>query len=262
MPSLADHHSSRLVKMIYIGDSGTGKTGSLVSLVTAGYKLRILDLDNGIDVLAKYIKKECPDKIGNVQYETRRDRYKITPGGPMVEGSPKAFVDAMNLLTKWPDGTVPSQWGENTVLVIDSLSALGKAAFEWARGMNPNSKDPRQWYAQGQKGIEDVLANLTGEAFATNVIIISHVQLQELPDGGVKGYTNALGKAMGPVIPRYFNTLLLAESTGSGENVRRKIRTVPTGMIDLKSSAPFKLSKDYDLGTGLATIFAKLKEND
>ena len=82
------------------------------------------------------------------------------------------------------------------------------------------------------------------------------------PVGSVKGYTNALGKAMGATIPRYFNTLLLAESTGSGENVRRKIRTVPTGMIDLKSSAPFKLNREYDLSTGLATVFEKLKETD
>lgn len=261
MPSLSEHHSSKLVKMIYIGDSGTGKTGSLASLVAAGYQLRILDLDNGVDILAKYIRRDCPEKIKNVEYETRRDKYKITPSGAMIEGQPKAFVDAMSLLTKWPDGSKPSDWGENTILVLDSLSALGKAALEWAKGMNPTAKDPRQWYATGQKAIEDVLSNLTGESFNTNVIVISHVQLQELPDGSVKGYTNALGRAMGATIPRYFNTLLLAESTGSGENVKRKIRTVPTGMIDLKSSAPFKLSKDYDLGTGLATIFEKLKEN-
>ena len=262
MPSLSEHHSSKFVKMIYIGDSGTGKTGSLTSLVKAGYDLRILDLDNGVDILAKFVKKECPERISSILYETRRDKYKITPGGAMVDGSPKAFVDAMGLLTKWSDGTTPAQWGERTIFVLDSLSALGKAAFEWAKGMNPTSKDPRQWYATGQKALEDVLSNLTGESFATNVIIISHVQLQELPDGSVKGYTNALGKAMGATIPRYFNTLLLAESTGSGENVRRNIRTVPTGMIDLKSSAPFKLDKSYPLGTGLATIFEKLKEND
>lgn len=262
MPPLSEHHSSKFVKMIYIGDSGTGKTGSLASLAAAGYQIRILDLDNGVDILAKYVRKECPDKLSAIQYETRRDKYKITPGGAMVDGSPKAFVQAMELLTKWPDGTVPATWGENTIFVLDSLSALGKAAFEWAKGMNPTSKDPRQWYATGQKALEDVLSNITGEAFATNVIIISHVQLQELPDGSIKGYTNALGKAMGAVIPRYFNTLLLAESSGSGESVRRHIRTVPTGMIDLKSSAPFKLDKSYPLGTGLATIFAKLKETD
>jgi RecA/RadA recombinase len=168
----------------------------------------------------------------------------------------------MNLLMKWSDGSKPQDWGPDTIFVLDSLSALGRAAFEWAKGMNPTSKDPRQWYGTGQKALEDVLSNLTDAAFNANVIVISHVQLQELPDGSVKGYTNALGKAMGGVIPRYFNTLLLAERSGTGENARRKICTVPTGLVDLKTAAPFKLTKDYDLGTGLATIFEKLKETD
>lgn len=97
MTKLSDHHSSKIFKSLYIGDSSVGKTGSLVSLVKAGYFLRILDLDNGLDVLKQYIIKECPDKINNVDYETRRDKYKSTAGGPIVVGQPRAFVDSMAL---------------------------------------------------------------------------------------------------------------------------------------------------------------------
>lgn len=260
MPSLSDQTQSQLVKLLYIGDSGTGKTGSLTSLVAAGYNLRILDMDAGIDTLAKFVKRECPDKIKNVEFEQRRDKYRVTAAGPMIDGQPKAFVDAMNLMMKWTDGSNPAEWGERTFFILDSLSAFSRAAFEWAKGMNPTSKDPRQWYGQAQKAVEDTLSILSSPNFRTNVIIISHVQMQELSDGSVKGYVNAVGKAMGPVIPRYFNTLLLAESSGSGDNVRRVIRTVPTGLIDLKTSAPFKLEKSYPLGAGLATIVEKLRE--
>ena len=35
------------IKLLYIGDSGSGKTGSLASLVKDGYKIRILDYDSG-----------------------------------------------------------------------------------------------------------------------------------------------------------------------------------------------------------------------
>ena len=38
-----------------MGDSGTGKTEALCSLVLAGYKLRILDLDNGLDIVKSYL---------------------------------------------------------------------------------------------------------------------------------------------------------------------------------------------------------------
>lgn len=260
MPKLSEHHASSLVKLIYIGDSGTGKTGSLVSLLSNGYKLRVLDMDNGLDALVQFARKECPDKLDNVDYETVRDKYRMGPAGPVIAGTPKAFVDALKLLTKWSDESDPSEWGENTFLVIDSLSAMGRAAFAWARGLNPTAKDPRQWYFTAQQAIEDMIALLTGEAFHTNVILISHVNYKELHDGSTKGYANSIGSALGPTIPKYFNTMLLAEAIGSGKNIKRRIRTVPTGIIDLKNPAPFKIEADYPLETGLAQIVSGLKQ--
>lgn len=260
MTSLADHHASSLVKMLYIGDSGTGKTGSLVSLVAAGYKLHVLDLDNGLDVLAQYIRRDCPDKLANVDFETRRDKYKSTNAGPVIVQPVRAFADALALMTKWSDDSDPSKWGDNTILVLDSLSAFSRAAFEWAKSANPSTKDPRQWFYAAQQAVESAIALLTSEDFATNLIVISHVNLTELPDGTVKGFANAVGKAMGPIIPRYFNNLILAESSGSGQNVKRVLRTLPTGIVDLKTSAPFKIADRLDLSSGLATIFSNLKD--
>ena len=67
MTSLAKHPSNDLVKLLLIGDAKSGKTGSLVSLVQAGYKLRILDFDNLLDILKYLILRDCPDKIDNVE---------------------------------------------------------------------------------------------------------------------------------------------------------------------------------------------------
>ena len=54
----------KITKCILLGDSGTGKTGALASLVKAGYKLRVLDLDNKLasGILPQVIKRECADK--------------------------------------------------------------------------------------------------------------------------------------------------------------------------------------------------------
>lgn len=260
MPKLTDHHSGKFTKILYLGDSGTGKTGSLVSLVSAGYKLHVLDFDNGLDVLKEFAKRDCPDKLANVDYETVRDQYKAGPTGPMVAGVPKALVNSLKLLNKWSDESVPAEWGPDHILVVDSLTGLGKAAFEWAKGMNPGAKEPRQWYHQAQQAVDNVLSMLTSEAFHANVIIIAHVQFVEQSDGSVRGYANTIGKALGPMVPTYFNTMVLAKSQGSGTNVKRSILTVPTSMIDLKNPAPFKVDKELPLESGLATIFNKLKE--
>lgn len=267
MAPLREHKDAALFKFIYIGDSSVGKTGSLVSLVKAGYKLRILDLDNGVGTLRSYAMKECPDQIDNVDSVTVRDKIKLGvsaiyggKSGPVIDGQPKAFTQGLALMEKWDDGSVPSEWGPDYIFVLDSLSAYGKAALAWATGLNPSAKDPRQWFFAAQKGVEDTIALLTSEAFNTNVIIISHVNYKEVGEGNSKGYVNAIGSALGPIIPRYFNTLVMAESVGFGKMTKRKIKTMPTGVVDLKTPVSHTIESELPLETGLATLVETMKK--
>lgn len=260
MPKASDKTSSAFIKLLFIGASGAGKTGALTSLAEAGYKLRIIDLDSGLEALFNLIEHKDPKLLESVEYETFRDRVKMTAQGPRLKGAPKAYANTLAALEKWPeDGSDPAEWGEDYVLVIDSLTNVGRAAFQWAKAVNPTTKDPRQWYSAAQGLVEDLIANLTDEEFKCNVIVISHVELFEGPDGLRKGYTSAIGKALGPKLPRFFNTLLLSETKGSGSKVQRKIKTVPTALIDVKNPAPWKIDDEYDVADGLAKIFAKLK---
>lgn len=253
MASLDQHQSDSFLKLMYIGDSSTGKTGSLASLLADGYKMKILDMDNGLDSLVQYGRATAPEHLGNVEFETIRDTYHATRMGPIVRKA-EAFVAGLELMEKWGKEVED----ENTIFVLDSLTTFGKAAFEWAKGMNPTAKDPRQWYFSAQGAVENVLALLTSEAFKMNVIIISHVNYKEVTEGVHKGYASAIGSALGPTIPKYFNTLILAETIGAGANVKRRIKTVPTGVIDLKVSSP-KVDKELPLETGMSTLFKTLK---
>jgi len=98
MANLFEHQSSKFAKMIYVGDSGSGKTGSLVSLLADGYKFKILDMDNGLDSLVQFARIQCVDKITNVEFETKRDTYTSTRSGPIVKQA-KAFVESLDILT-------------------------------------------------------------------------------------------------------------------------------------------------------------------
>jgi hypothetical protein len=95
MPNLKDHQSSQFTKLLLIGDSGSGKTGALTSLVGAGYKLRIWDFDNGLDPLVQHVRRTAVDKLGNIEYHTLRDRKKSSPIGPVIDGPPKAFITSL-----------------------------------------------------------------------------------------------------------------------------------------------------------------------
>lgn len=258
MTSLANHQSNDFTKLLLSGDSGSGKTGALASLAKT-YSLRILDMDNGLDSLKSYILKECPERINSVEFRTLRDDYTSSPTGPKV-AKPKAFVEALKMLDNWKYDDVdlgdPAGWGSDCILVIDSLTFFADAAFNWAVGLNPTAKDPRQWYGSAQSAVEDTLALLTSGSFKTNVIVTSHFRYMENLDGSKKAYPTAVGSALGPTIPRYFNNWAQVEN----KNGKRQIQVGATPMIDLKNTKPFEAIKPYPIDNGLAEFFGVLRK--
>lgn len=263
-----------------MGDSGTGKTGALVSLVKDGFKLRILDYDNGLDSLVQQMKRVCPEKLTAgpitadtpVVYETLQDKFKATDAGPVLDGMPVAYPKGIKLLDRWKvaargkegepdyepgyDLGEPKSWGPDTILVVDSFTFFSNAALEWATVVK-FSKDGRAIYGEAQDAIEHTLGMFKSDEFRCNVIVIAHVRYVDRDDGLRKGYPKSAGTALGPIIPAYFNTVLLMETSGSGENVKRNIRTGPTGLIDLKN--PAAVLETFPISTGLADIFRRLR---
>lgn len=268
MGNLANHSSLEYVKALYLGDPGAGKTGSLTSLVAAGYRLCIFDFDNLLGTLVQYVKHQCPDKIGNVFFQTFTDEMKgsDTPlmmvGGfmkvlPFTEGVPKAFSSAMKQLNHWKtadeDLGDPAKFGKDTVLVIDTLSTLSMAAYRYCWGMNPGAKETQAVYFAAQQMVENVLALLFSEQVRTNVIVLAHIDYNKNQYEVMKGFPRAVGSALGPKIGGYFNCILQAEAVSPSKRV---IHTDSTGIVDLKNPVSFKLpAKDLPLDTGLATFF-------
>lgn len=261
MPALADHKSNKFVKMLLLGDAGTGKTSSLISLVQAGYKVRIWDFDGLLAPLIHLVRQKCPEKIGNVSFMTFRDKLKSTPAGPMVDGTPKAFNDSMKAFDKWEDGSVPGTWGPEYVCVVDSLSRWSDCAMRWGEFITPSGKggekDGRAIYGEAQRAIAAGLSYLTSDGFESNVIVIAHVAYQERGgDGVLKGFPKGPGSALSPDIPTYFATVLEAQTDLKNNKV---IRTLPTPLIDLKNPmgglAPAILKNE----TALAEFFKLAK---
>jgi hypothetical protein len=259
---LSTHQSNDNTKVLLIG-------GSLVSLVKAGYKLRILDFDNLLDILKYKILDECPDCIDNVEYRTIRDRYKAGAQGSVLDGTPKAWVTAIRMLDHWKytdeDGTEidlgkPALWGPDTILVVDSLSRLCDAAYDFHESIIPRGKsgdyDGRAVYGNSQDDVEKVLAMLTSRGFATNLIVIAHGIYQDLPDGTTKIFPQGVGQKLSPKIPQYFPNYIRYKNVGG----KRIMQLVSDPMIDLANTRPdaFK-EKTLPIETGLAEFFAALR---
>src|SRR5258707_6269254 len=204
MPSISEHQSNLYTKLLLLGDAKSGKTTALESLVAAGYKLRILDMDNLLDGLKDKVMRDCPDKAVNVEFRTLRDRYKSGPLGITIDGVAKAFIDAMKMLDNWKyenaDFGKPKDWGSDVILVIDSLSRLCDAAYDYHMQMIKPGKsgevDGRAIYGAAQDAVEMVLANLTSTAFQTNVIVVCHGMYMDLPDGTKKIFPQGVGQKL------------------------------------------------------------------
>jgi len=265
MTSLRDHQSNNFTKLLLIGDAKSGKTGSLISLVKAGYKLRILDFDNLLDILKYMVGRECPELVDNVEFRTLRDRRKAAESGSVIDGKPVAFVNSLKMLDRWKHDEVdlgaPSEWGPDCILVIDSLSRLCDAAYDWRETLVPRGRfgefDGRAVYGDAQDAVEHLLATLTSSKFATNVIVIAHIQYIDLPDGTKKGFPQGLGKKLSPKIPQYFPSVVYYQNRGG----KRTIQTNSQPLIDCSNPAPFAMEKEYPIETGLAQFFGVLRKN-
>lgn len=255
--------------MLLIGDSGSGKTGALASLAGAGYNLWIVDLDNGLDVLRNLLtsqgSKYGPAAAELVHFTTITDPMKQS-GGKLIPVKASVWQRVSKLLS----GDDP--WGEEgkrkvldltekDVLVIDSLTFLSKAALNFCLAMNGRlGQKPHQsdWY-EGQMQIESLLEMLYDESVKCNVVVISHIAYIGEDNGPQVGYPSTLGKALPPKVGRYFNSIIQAKTSGIGAAQKRKLITNTSSMVELKTSAPMQVKKEYDLETGLAEFFRDVR---
>jgi hypothetical protein len=268
MPSMRDHQSGKTTKMLLLGDPGSGKSGSLCSLADAGYNLRIVDMDNGIDIIRNTMLSKAspykPDAIDRIIYETVTDPLKNV-GGKLVPKQPKAWQRAVELLMDWKTESEKlgplTTWTSQDVLVIDSLTHLCNAAMNFVLFMNARlGQHPHQsdWY-QAQQLIESMIQMLYDESVKCNVIMSCHIKYIGEDNGPQRGYPEALGKSLAPKIGSYFNTMVLVKTTGVGAGEKHKILTKSTPGLELKTSNPLAVKAEYPIETGLAELFKDLR---
>lgn len=257
MPSLDQFAGARNPKMLYIGHSGSGKTGSLAALAKAGYKLRILDFDNGLSPLVQYTPA---DVRKNIEYETFTDTIEFRAGSPRLPKGADAFRRAMEKLDDWDDYGAVTEWQDDVVLVIDSLTFMSRSALRQVQHIAANfGKNPTQpnW-GDAQRMVDNCLSLLYSDQIKCSVVVTAHLKFfGSEEDGSLMGLPESLGKSLSPTIPRFFDIMVQAKTVGSGSNRRRTIQTRSSNMVELK--VPAEVPEELPLETGLATLFEVIR---
>lgn len=165
-----------------------GKTGSLVALLNAGFEVGLLDFDGNKDPLLSFTN---PDKLCNLSVVTLQDKLSLTKGATQgkeyvqLSDEPTAIRRGFQALDNWTKAD-PSHdwgpvrtWGTNRVLVLDSLTSMGEAAFERVRFINQrnrgNTRDSDWGVAMDDQS--NMLAKLMSSEFHCHVICMAHLKM-------------------------------------------------------------------------------------
>ena len=214
--------------------------------------------------------KVKPEFLDRVHYQILRDDVKVVLTGRAgnTSGLDLAWAQGVMMMQKGFGKVPPArEWGLETLFVVDTLTGLGDAAFNWAMF---ELKVVDGWRATGSgMGLQGDYTQML-VALKCHLIMNSHirymggggkvaVQNKDFPsavqykevDSNIEGqaYPSALGRILPTQIARHFNMQLEFFLQGSN----RRIRTSPKDRMALK--CPIQLPDILPQETGMLTIF-------
>jgi|SRR5215469_4260468 len=300
MPSLLDRDTES-AKIVYLGDSGHGKTGSKASLVAAGYKLRMIDTDNGFKILrsmltdrrypyAAYMEKAGidpsePGRISYIPIDVPMDMVTLK-GKTMPILAPTSSAGwntAVNHLKEWKDGDINlgpvTDWDNDCVLDLDTISTLAEVAKYWNQDMNGRmgaiEDDHGRDTGAAQEMIRRLTMKLTSPSVKCNVIATTHITWVDTTRGAPQN-PSALLREHKSVDPRGFPSIIgqaLSPVFGkrwndmfvvrrTGNNRSAERRIYSVPTDNVDAKHSAYVDESYPLETGLAQIFAALLYKD
>lgn len=278
----------RRLKLMISGFPKSGKTGSIVALLDAGFEVGLLDFDGNPDPLLSFTKPEmlnnlsivtCQDILGFGQGPTQKGKEFV-----QIQNEPTALRKGLLALNNWtkadPEhdwGPVRS-WGTNRVLVLDSLTSMGDAAFERIRFINNRGRGTTydSDFGAAMDDQSATLAKLMSSEYHCHVICMAHLKMigpklermtkddsadlveikttlskNNIDNIPTRLYPSALGRALPPMILRHCPASIIAEARDD----KRVFITKPRADIAADIGVPGRLAKDIlPIESGLLDI--------
>lgn len=268
-------------RLLIVGYPKSGKTGAVACLLNRGFQVRLLDYDGNLEPLLAFVDE---DKLDNLSAITLEDKMRLGSNGIEPVGIPSAFVNGFKAMDDWKeeDGTSlgsSSDWGLDTVVVLDSLTSMGDAAMNRAMKLlnkTPTNRTDGTWGLAMSEEL-NFIKRLCRADNPHHVIVLAH--LKEVgPNDVRKGedditrelksrlidliptrlYASALGKQLPRAIGGEFPTILLAERRVRGGKVRRILTEMSGEEFDTAVPTRAELPAEMPIEDGLLTVFEAL----
>ena len=235
-------------KVILLGDSGTGKTYSIRTLLDAGLTPFIIFTEPGMetigDVLDQCHYAYIPPAQGS--WETLMATAKMVNTLPydgiakMQDANKRSYDEFMKVLEQcnhfidqngkdWGD---VMKFGTDKCLVVDSLSGLNDMASNLVVGGKP-VKGMQDWQV-AQNMLKKLVDKLCTGCHCTMVLMAHIARNEDQVTWGTTLTVSTLGKSLAPNLPAYFSDVIQTKRSGtdwswdlSGTNIAVKGRNVP-----------------------------------
>ena len=231
-------------KTLLVGESGNGKTHSIRTLLNSGIQPLVLATEPGMRALSTcenpgcricrtpqgkiielppipwaYVGPESGGLTNLIQvagYINTKDQSALASIKDMQRQGYNQFIQVLKLIEKFTDNTGKDwgnvlSWNTDRALVIDGLSSLNTMAMDMFVGRRPlyDKSD----YGIAQKPLLAFITLLTAQA-KCHFILMAHPERGADEIGLSKITVNAIGKALGPELPRLFDDMPWADRNG------------------------------------------------
>lgn len=238
MANIDDYEEGELVRMLFVGDSGVGKTGALLFLAEAGYELKILDFDGNASILKRGSK--ATRDAGRIQVHRCKDITSRETSSLNLKIKSRGIRTMNKALINWnfDDKDKPAlsldDMGKNHILVIDSFSAMCRQVMNYVKAEDGklNGRTEQQHYLAAREMLDSLIDIISDSG--CHLIVITHLTTVEDENDVTRYFPSSITKAHSAMIPRYFPMVLHLELNHVAGKVKRLIHTKPTARVGVK----------------------------
>lgn len=256
VPDTAHSYTISGPKVLLLGDSGAGKTHSLITLIEAGLTPFIIFTEPGQATIAKALSEHgIPEDKCHWRYISTSSQgwdamvsmgqkiNTLTYDGlsKMADSDRSKYAQWLTVLQTCQNfvcdrdgqsyGDI-TKWSTDRVLVIDSLTGLSEMAMNLVVGAKPTKSMP-DWMV-AQDNLIRFIHKLTNDLKCAFVMTAHLERESDEVTGAISLMASTLGRKLAPKLPRNFDEVILAQRVGKEfkwstvkDNVILKTRLLP-----------------------------------